>query len=635
MPLPRFLCLRFPNWPIQVLRVRLRESGEPSELVALHTLAPSERREKSAKAITDEDLRFIRELWPAAVSGPTIVAVSTAAWHRGVRPGMPLAEARSMAVPPEQTRRDKSPPTVKERSEPKTQGTLQVGFFEWQSDSDRRQLMLLAEPARKYAPVIGLDELPVPDCLLLDITGCAPLFGGEAALAESLLADVRRAGYSARMAIADTVAAAWALAHMDVRLNDKPRSRGSVSKNPLPEDLPIRISPPGQARAELKFLPIGVGRLPLADQEILQNLGIRSLGQLLSLPLPDLPSRLSDQSIARIQQLNEALEEGINPIPEQNPVMAEWSSDEPATGFQDLQYIIGQLCPSIEEQLVRRRVACSQVGCEFRSPGGVSQTMTAGVVKPTQSAQLLSEVLTLRLEYLITSALRAQQRSQNATQRTLGNSTGGESQSGVVEGEEFMQLLDRPVHAVKLVATSVPLPVSRQRDFFSSSEHVVPDEELATLVARLSGRLGAENVLKATPQPDPRPEHSLQLSPILANEHSGSAQSQKDNLLRAMVTPDHADSLKRSTPVPRPLQLLEAPLPIGSLDGKREMTSIQVLGQSYELTTWSAPERIQTGWWTDSPCHRDYYQVQTSLGGRLWIYRDLNTHTWFLHGFFS
>lgn len=635
MPLPRFLCLRFPNWPIQVLRVRLRDSGEPSELVALHTLAPSERREKSAKATTDVDLRFIRELWPAAVSGPTIVAVSTAAWHRGVRPGMPLAEARSMAVPLEQTRRDKAQPARKQRGEQKSEVIPQVGFFEWQSEDDRRQLILLAEPARKYAPVIGLDELPVPDCLLLDITGCAPLFGGEAALAESLLADIRRAGYSARMAIADTVAAAWALAHVDERLADKQRSRGSVPKNALPEDLPIRISPPGQARAELKFLPIGVGRLPLADQEILQNLGIRSLGQLLSLPLPDLPSRLSDQSVVRIQQLNETVEEGINPIPEQNPVMAEWSSDEPATGYQDLQYIIGQLCPSIEEQLVRRRVACSQVECEFRSPGDVNQTMTAGVVKPTQSAQLLSEVLSLRLEFLITNALRAQQRSQNATQRASGASSAESAPGSIVEGEEFLQLLDRPVHAVKLVATSVPLPVSRQRDLFSSSEHVVPDEELATLVARLSGRLGAENVLKATLQPDPRPEHSLQLSPILASEHSGSAQTQKDSLLRAMVTPDMDDSSKRSLPVPRPLQLLEVPLPIGSLEGKRDALSIQVLGQRYELSDWSAPERIQTGWWTDSPCHRDYYQVQTLQGSRLWIYRDLNTHTWFLHGFFS
>lgn len=618
--------------------MRLRESGAPSELVALHTLAPSERREKNSRATSDVDLKFIRELWPAAVSGPTIVAVSTAAWHRGVRPGMPLAEARSMAVPLELTRREKAQPSGKQRADRKAAPpppVPSVEFFEWQCEEDRRQLMLLAEPARKYAPVIGMDELPVPDCLLMDITGCAPLFGGEAALAESLLADIRRIGYSARMAIADTIAAAWALAHVDERLNDKQRSKGPVSRNVLPEDLPIRISPPGQARAELKFLPIGTARLPLADQEILQNLGIRSIGQLLSLPLPDLPSRLSDQAIVRIQQLNETLDESITPIPELNPVMAEWSSDEPATGFQDLKYIIGQLCPSIEEQLVRRRVACSQMQCEFRSPGGVNQAMQAGVVKPTQSAQLLSEVMTLRLEFLITNAFRAQQRMQSKAQHAPTASATGELQSATTDGEEFLQLIDRPVHAVRLTATSVPLPVSRQRDLFSSSEHVVPDEELATLVARLSGRLGAENVLKADPQPDPRPEQSIRLSPILASEQSGAVQSQKDNLLRTMVTPDDADSPKLSLPVPRPLQLLEVPLPLGNFDGHRDASAIVVLGQNHELITWSAPERIQTGWWTDSPCHRDYYQVETSRGSRLWIYRDLNTHAWFLHGFFS
>lgn len=610
--------------------MRLRESGAPSEMVAIHSLPPSDRAQKASKASLDADLRFIRELWPAAMSGPTIVAVSTAAWHRGVRPGMPLAEARSMALPVQQSAR-RSPQSAARKPQRPQEPVPAVEFFEWQSEDDRRQLMDLAEPARKYAPIIGLDELPVPDCLLMDITGCAPLFGGEAALAESLLADIRRAGYSARIAIADTIAAAWALAHFDERLTDRKRSDRSAVRGVLPEELPIRICPPGQSKTELRRFPIGVARLPLKDQEILSNLGIRTIGQLLNLPLPDLPSRLSEQAVIRVQQLSETLDEHVLPIPERNPIMAEWSSDDPATGFQDLRYLIGQLCPSIEEQLTRRRVACSQIDCEFRSPGGCVRQLTAGVVKPTQSAQLLSEVLTLRLEFLITNALRSQQRAeQAASQSKKPDATHGVSESD----SEFLQLLETPVHSLRLVATSVPLPVSRQRDLFSSSEHVVPDEELATLVARLSGRLGAENVLKADPQPDPRPEHAIRLSPILASEYSGASQNQKDKLLKGMVTPDDAPSLP-PLPVPRPLHLLEQPLQIADQEWTSTARPIQVLGQTFTPASWSAPERIQTGWWTDFPCHRDYYQVLTSQGSRLWIFRDLNTQKWFLHGFFS
>lgn len=257
--------------------------------------------------------------------------------------------------------------------------------------------------------------------------------------------------------------------------------------------------------------------------------------------------------------------------------------------------------------------------------------LTAGVVKPTQSAQLLSEVLTLRLEFLITNALRAQQRSEKSASHTKTP----DSANRLSESDsEFLELLETPVLLLRLVATSVPLPVSRQRDLFSSSEHVVPDEELATLVARLSGRLGSENVLKADPQPDPRPEHSIRLSPILASEYSGASQNQKDKLLKGMVTPDDAPSLP-PLPVPRPLHLLEQPLQIADQEWKSMARPIQVLGQTFTPASWSAPERIQTGWWTDFPCHRDYYQVLTSQGSRLWIFRDLNTQKWFLHGFFS
>ena len=48
--------------------------------------------------------------------------------------------------------------------------------------------------------------------LILDMTGAAHLFGGERALLSDLGERLKAAGIPARLAIADTPAAAWALA---------------------------------------------------------------------------------------------------------------------------------------------------------------------------------------------------------------------------------------------------------------------------------------------------------------------------------------------------------------------------------------------------------------------------------------
>jgi hypothetical protein len=85
------------------------------------------------------------------------------------------------------------------RSQQPPQVIVPVEFREWQPLRDRAMLRTVAELTRRYAPVVGLDEVPLPDSLLLDVTGCAPLFGGEAGLAESLLRDLRKAGWSCRI----------------------------------------------------------------------------------------------------------------------------------------------------------------------------------------------------------------------------------------------------------------------------------------------------------------------------------------------------------------------------------------------------------------------------------------------------
>ena len=76
-------------------------------------------------------------------------------------------------------------------------------------EADRRLLEAIADWCDRYTPLVGLDP---PDGLLLDVTGCAHLFGGEEALARDLLLRLKRQGFRARVAVADTVGCAWGVA---------------------------------------------------------------------------------------------------------------------------------------------------------------------------------------------------------------------------------------------------------------------------------------------------------------------------------------------------------------------------------------------------------------------------------------
>ena len=68
----------------------------------------------------------------------------------------------------------------------------------------------LALWAQRWGPWSALDP---PDGLLVDVTGVAHLFGGEAALLADAPARLTQRGLTARLAIAPTAGAAWALAH--------------------------------------------------------------------------------------------------------------------------------------------------------------------------------------------------------------------------------------------------------------------------------------------------------------------------------------------------------------------------------------------------------------------------------------
>lgn len=74
---------------------------------------------------------------------------------------------------------------------------------------------------------------------------------------------------------------------------------------------------------------------------------------------------------------------------------------------------------------------------------------------------------------------------------------------------------------------------------------------------------------------------------------------------------------------PRPTLLLKEPLPLSKF-----------MMQALKVLTRFPTERIQSTWWKKSQ-ERDYYFALSGKGQLLWVYQDLQTEKYFLHGYFD
>jgi protein ImuB len=75
---------------------------------------------------------------------------------------------------------------------------------------------------------------------------------------------------------------------------------------------------------------------------------------------------------------------------------------------------------------------------------------------------------------------------------------------------------------------------------------------------------------------------------------------------------------------PRPTRILHEPMPL----------SLEELGRMKILSN-NPIERLENGWWEKSETRRDYYFAISHDGECLWIFQDLRTEEYFLHGYFD
>lgn len=276
-----------------------------------------------------------------------ITAVTATAESQGIQVGMPVADAKAM-VP-----------------------DLQV--FDEKPTSAERLLKTLGKWCIRYTPIVALN---LPDGLILDISGCAHLWGGERAYLKEIVMRLRGSGYDVRAAIADTIGTAWAISRF-----------GQIT--------PI-IEPREQAAALLN-LPAAALRLESAVLTRLQKLGLYTIGSFIRMPRSALRRRFGENLLLRLAQALGQAEEYIQPIVVPEPWQERLPCIEPLRTKVGIEIAIQRLLETLCLRLKQEGKGIRTAILKYYRIDGKIQQVEIGTNKASHHVQHLFKLFELKI----------------------------------------------------------------------------------------------------------------------------------------------------------------------------------------------------------------------------------------------
>jgi protein ImuB len=278
-----------------------------------------------------------------------LVAVDAAAERNGLRRGLALAQARAMH------------PALLAIAE--------------DQQADARLLDAIADWCQRYTPLVAIDP---PDGILLDIGGCAHLFGGEQKLCDELLARMTEFGFSARAATAATIGTAWASA----RFGDG------------------EIVAQGAERDVLAPLPFSALRLPGDSVAALARVGLKRIDDILDLPRAPLTARFGSDLLRQLDRALGREDEPLTPLLPVAPYIAERNFPEPIAREQDVLATVERLAARLETALAARGHGARRLELAlFRTDGAVKRII-AGTSRPVRDPRMIRALFVERLAAL-------------------------------------------------------------------------------------------------------------------------------------------------------------------------------------------------------------------------------------------
>lgn len=357
-----------------------------------------------------------------------VVAVSNKAQEQGIRSGMVLADARTLLP-----------------------GLLVLDHVEGRAE---KILEALGHWCIRYSPAVAID---LPEGLILDASGCAHLWGGEEAYLHDLTTRLHSFGYEARVAMADNIGTAWAMA------------RFGESGTPVP---------PGQSAAAIAKLPAAALRIPEALADKLLKLGLRQVGLFMGMQRSVLRRRFGKELLLRLDQaLGLAPEmplwlQPIEPYQERLPCL---DAIRTAVGIElAIQKLLTALC----DRLRKEGKGLRQAQLHTYRLDHQHQKLSIGTHRPSHNPQHLSRLFDMKIE----------------------------------------EIAPGPGIELFILEASHTEECQAGQDSFWKKEDALNDNELMELIDRMTNKLGGDMVHRYLPEPRYWPERSIRCSTDLKEQ---------------------------------------------------------------------------------------------------------------------
>jgi protein ImuB len=281
--------------------------------------------------------------------GFVLIALNAQALTAGLHPGLGLADARAMC-----------PELLTAPAEP---------------NKDKDCLLALARWSSRYSPCLNVDG---NDGLWLDVAGIPHLFGGARALLTDMARHFSRLGFNARLALAETLGGAHALARF-------------VPAAAI-------VIPQGKIREALISLPVEGLRLTEETTRLLRRLGLKRIGQLYDLPRTSLERRFHAREVAEavLNRLDQALgrrEEVRAPLFPAPDYTAKLPFPEPLITHEGLVAGLAHLAQALADTLARAGRGAKRIRLAIYRADGSSAMVETGFTAPARDPRHLTRIL--------------------------------------------------------------------------------------------------------------------------------------------------------------------------------------------------------------------------------------------------
>jgi protein ImuB len=320
--------------------------------------------------------------------------------------------------------------------------------------ADAALLEHLADWCDRYTPLVGLDDT---DGIMLDITGCAHLFGGEAALNADLLTRLTRFGFSVRSAIAGTPDAARAIARY---------GEGGIVAEGL------------EAKA-VSSLPVAALGVDSGIVTALARAGLRRIKDLAERPRAPLAARFGGDLLDRLARTLGDVDHPLSPRRPLPELVTERRFAEPIGRTEDVAGAIGELAHELGLFLEARGSGGRRFEASFFRADGAVRRIAVLAGRPLRDAKTLLRLFEERLDSLA---------------------------DPVDPGFGF--------DMIRLCALSSEVSHAVQAGLDGKEND---SEEIAELIDRLGARFGPDRIRRLIPQDSHIPERAAQSVPAMAD----------------------------------------------------------------------------------------------------------------------